>query len=83
MAEFCHIALQYYGLDWLTMIFGLQGIFLLSHHNRLGFICNALSCVCSLAVALLAHQMGFMIYNAIFMAMTVRGFVVWHKPQIA
>lgn len=73
--------LQYYGLDWCGLIFGLVGSYLITRQNRVGFLYNLLGCACGLAVALMSGQYGFITYNGILIVMMGRGYIGWAKKQ--
>jgi hypothetical protein len=84
MEEIILTLTRFYGLDWLTMVFGLSGAYLLTTHNKLGFVFNIVACICSLAVAVLSGQVGFIVYNLVFMAVMLRGFLNWNRtPTLA
>lgn len=71
--------LQYYGLDWGGLCFGLVGCHLTSLKRREGFILSVIGCVCGLAVAMMSQQMGFIVYNFIIIFMLGRGYVNWGR----
>lgn len=79
MEEILSAIFRFYGLDWLTMFFGLMGAYLLSSRNRMGFVFNTVGCFCALAVAILSGQIGFIVYNLVFVAVMVRGYMNWQK----
>lgn len=66
----------YYGLDWAAMCLGLYGTFLITRHNRMGFLFSSLACICGLMVAAMSHQTGYIVYNFIIMAMMSRTFLM-------
>lgn len=70
----------YYGLDWAGITLGLMGSFLVSNRQALGFLVMCAGAVCSLAVAILSNQYGFMVGNTLFIAMHLRGFLNWTRP---
>lgn len=73
---------KFYGLDWATMVFGLTGAYLLTIQNKMGFVLNVLACVCALSVAVLSGQVGFIVYNTVFMALMLRGFMNWNRAPV-
>jgi len=65
---------DYYGLDWLTLAFGLSGTYFLTNRAMItGFTLCALACICGFTVAIMAHQMGFIAYNALLLVINLRG----------
>ena len=52
----------YYGLDWLTMIFGLTGAYFLVRRNSYGFVFNVLACMAGFTVALMSGQYGVLVF---------------------
>ena len=71
----------YYGLDWLTMVFGLWGTYLITNHKPVGFAINFVSALCAFAVASLSGQYGFIVYNFLFMMVALKGYFGWVKPE--
>ena len=66
-----------YGLDWLTMFFGVTGAYYITKKDIKGIYFNLLSCCSSFALATICHQYGFVIYNLIFAVMMARAYVSW------
>lgn len=67
----------YYGLDWLALLAGVYGSYLMTNRNRWGFLVSGIACLAGFAVATLSGQFGFIAYNAILMVLMVRGFLLW------
>lgn len=67
----------YYGLDWVALMAGVYGSYLMTNRNRLGFLMTGIGCVSGFAVAMISGQFGFVVYNAILMVLMVRGFLLW------
>lgn len=72
----------YYGLDWLTMIFGLTGAYFLVRRNSYGFVFNVLACMAGFTVALMSGQYGFIVYNLIYMVIAARGYFGWRQADV-
>lgn len=66
-----------YGLDWLTMFFGVTGAYFITKKDIKGIYFNLLSCCSSFALATICHQYGFVIYNLIFAVMMARAYASW------
>lgn len=82
MSEVFQSFFAYYGLDWMTMILGLWGGYLLTQKNSAGFAFNFIASFCAFAVALMSGQYGFIVYNFIFMGIALKGYRGWSKPII-
>lgn len=67
----------YYGLDWLALVAGVCGSYLMTNRNRFGFLITGIGCLSGFAVAMISGQFGFVVYNAILLGMMVRGFLLW------
>ena len=73
MENFPDILMGYYGLDWLALVFGLSGSYLISSQNRFGFLLAGVGCLCGFFVAVLSAQFGFVVYNVLLLAIMLRG----------
>lgn len=82
MDEILHMAFRYYGLDWLTMLLGLTGMYLITSQNKFGYALNGLACVCGMSVAAMSGQAGFVVYNMIFIVLMLKGFLGTHRARI-
>ncbi len=67
----------YYGLDWMTMILGMVGSFMISSQNAKGFLFSILACCCGFTVAWMSGQFGFVVHNIVITSIAVRGYLVW------
>jgi nicotinamide riboside transporter PnuC len=75
------ILLQYYGLDWLSMILGFTGAWMITEKRPIGFLFTILSVLFALATALMANQYGFVIANIISIGIAGRGYYKWKNPN--
>lgn len=67
---------KYYGLDWLTLLFGVSSSFLFSNRVlKTAHILSIVACICGLAVAYISGQTGFVVYNAMLIAINARGYL--------
>lgn len=82
MNEILNGLFAYYGLDWLTMIFGLAGAYFLVRRNSFGFVFNVLSCIAALSVAMMSGQYGFIVYNSIYMLIAAKGYLGWRQADV-
>lgn len=69
----------YYGLDWISFLFGVAGLILLTRKLPSGFFFSALSTLFAAVVAVMAHQWGFLAANAVSFIVAARGFFLWRK----
>ncbi|HEY0901437.1 MAG TPA: hypothetical protein VGD95_04880 [Micavibrio sp.] len=75
MENIITILTAYYGLDWLALLFGVSGSYLISSQNRWGFLLACVGCVCGFFVASLSAQYGFVVYNLLLLLIMLRGYV--------
>lgn len=67
----------YYGLDWLALIFGMVGMYLIGEKVRWGFVLNFVACCAGFYVAFISLQFGYVFYNFVLVFLMVRGFQNW------
>lgn len=72
---------RYYGMDWLAMIFGFTGAWMITNKNKTGFILTLISLCFALMTALIAEQFGFVFANLISMGIAIRGFIHWRSEE--
>ncbi len=72
----------YYGLDWLTLIFGIGANYLIAYKNRHGFALGVIACACGLSVAVVSQQYGFIVYNFILLVIMLRGLITWQDAAV-
>ncbi|NBX65445.1 MAG: hypothetical protein EBQ96_00390 [Proteobacteria bacterium] len=66
----------YYGLDWITMLIGTTASYFFSDQKlRLGFMLGIIACACAMVVAVMSHQTGFIVYNALLISINIRGLI--------
>lgn len=71
----------YYGLDWIAFLTGITGMYLLSEKNKLGFIFQSISVFCSLVVASIALQYGFIVSNTVTFIIVIYGYFNWETQD--
>ena len=69
--------LQYYGMDWASMILGFAGAWMITEKNAAGFLFSIVSVVLALMTALMANQYGFIVANVISIIIAARGYYKW------
>lgn len=72
----------YYGMDWLSFIFGLLGMWLLGKKHSMGFLLTAISIFLAGIVAVIAYQVGFLVANFIQFFVALKGYYNWKKEPI-
>jgi len=73
--------LNYYGLDWLAMILGFTGMWLLGKKRKISFIFTAVGMVSAFSVSILSSQYGFMVANSIMFFLAIRNYILWSKEE--
>lgn len=73
----------YYGLDWIALMFGISGSYMITNQNRFGFLFSCLACLCGFAVAVMSAQFGYVVYNIILAGIMIRGFANLSRYQNA
>ena len=77
MGNIFSVLTQFYCLDWLAMAFGLSGFYLVTHNKNWGFLLQGIASVLSIGVAVLAGQVGNVVYNGVFMVIALQGYSNW------
>ena len=73
--------LNYYGLDWLAMLFGFYGMWLLGKKKKVSFIFTAIGTVFAFTVSVLSSQYGFVVANAIAFVLSTRNYILWYLEE--
>ncbi len=71
------IAMTYYGIDWIAMLFTFAAIYLLGNKSRTGFVTMMCGNTCWVIVGVLTSSIAMIIANAVFFAMNARGWFRW------
>jgi nicotinamide riboside transporter PnuC len=71
----------YYGLDWLSLVFGILGMWLLSRKERSGFIFQGISIFCAGVISYVAGQYGFVVSAFITMGIMIYGYANWKEDE--
>ena len=72
---------QYYGFDWLAMICGLSGTYLLGSRSKYGFVFCMLGSSAWLAVGFLVNSLPLIVSSFISIALHLRGFLNWRRER--
>lgn len=71
------MALRYFGVDWIAMIFTFAAIYLLGNQSKAGFATMMCGNNCWVIVGVLTSSIAMVIANAVFFAMNARGWMKW------
>ena len=75
--------LNYFGIDWLAMLFTFVAIYLLGNKSRSGFVTMMCGNSCWVAVGVLTNSVAMVIANVVFFAMNLRGWLRWSAENAA
>lgn len=78
--SFVHSLGTYYGADWLSMLTGFTGSWMVTSRNHWGFLFMIASMLLAGVTAVIASQYGFIFANIISIGIAIRGFVTW-RPK--
>lgn len=73
--------MQYYGFDWLAMVCGLTGMFLLGSRSRYGFVFCMLGSSSWLVVGVLINSFPLIFGSSIFILLQIRGLLNWNRKN--
>lgn len=73
--------LQYYGVDWLAMLFTLVAIYQLGNHKRIGFVLMIIGNGFWIMLGLFTASLAMIVANTIFAGMNVRGLWKWSRAS--
>ena len=69
----------YYGLDWISMILGFFGAWIVGNKNPKGFIIVICSVILAMITAIIAEQYGFIVANTVSIFIATRNYRLWVK----
>lgn len=72
---------RYYGLDWVTLVFGIVGMYLISKKSPSGFIIAAVGNATGIITAYLALQIAYIFYNVIVGYIMYNGWRNWQEDE--
>lgn len=72
-----HIALQYYGTDWIVMVTGLAGTYLLGNKRRTGFLLGMASAAFGILFSMQIGSVANGITSVTFLLLFLRGYLRW------
>jgi len=72
---------NYYGLDWLAMLLGFSGMWLLGKKHKVSFLFTAGGMVCGFIVSIMADQYGFIVANSVMLVIALRNYALWNSEE--
>ena len=73
--------LQFYGVDWIAMIFTFVAIWQIGNKNKMGFMLMMLGNTSWIVVGYLTGSLAMIIANIIFLLMNLRAIIKWSVPK--
>ena len=70
---------QYYGVDWIAMLFTLVAIYQLGNKQRSGFVLMIIGNSFWIGLGVFTASLALIVANAVFAAMNVRGLWKWSQ----
>ena len=70
---------QYYGVDWIAMLFTLVAIYQLGNKQRSGFVLMIIGNSFWIGLGVFTASLALIVANAVFAAMNVRGLWKWSR----
>lgn len=74
-----HLAVSYFGLDYLASVTAIGGMYFVGNRNRLGLVLYGISSAAMIAFAVLASSPPILIANVIAMALAFRALWRWSR----
>ena len=68
---------NYFGADWLAMLFTFGAIYLLGNKSRVGFCLMMIGNACWMLVGVLTESAAMVIANFVFLVMNARAWFKW------
>lgn len=79
MQNFVQYFTSYYGIDIVSAILTILGIYFLGNKNRLGFILSILAAVGGFVCSIMMKTVAYAIIDVIVVFLNLRGFIKWGK----
>ena len=73
---------QYYGTDWLGMVFTFANLYLLGDKKKIGFVFGFFASICWLAFTIMANSIPGAFANAVFAFLNIRAYIKWGKKAV-
>lgn len=62
-------------IDWISGVFGLSGMYLLSKHNKIGWVLLCLSSICWIMIGVKTGLYGLIFISIIYLIIEVNGYL--------
>lgn len=72
---------QYYGIDWVAMLFTMIAIWQLGNQQRMGFILMIIGNLCWIGLGVFTASIALIVANSVFAGMNVRGILKWSAAR--
>lgn len=79
MQNFFQYFTSYYGIDIVSAILTILGIYFLGNKNRLGFALSVFASIGGVACSIMMKSISYAIIDAIVVFLNLRGFIKWGK----
>ena len=73
--------MQYYGFDWLAMVCGLSGMYLLGSKSKYGFVFFMISSSSWITVGIFVNSLPLICGSSISFILQIRGLLNWHREN--
>lgn len=73
--------MQFYGIDWLAIVCGLTGVYLLGNKNKYGFLVFMIASLSWIVVGVFVGSFAIIIGSSIFFIMHLRGWFNWSRNE--
>lgn len=73
--------MQYYGFDWLAMVGGVSGMYLLGSRSKYGFVCFMVGSSCWITVGFLVNSPPLMFGSLVNLILQIRGLINWRREN--
>ena len=70
---------NYWGLDWIGMIFLLLGVFFLSEQKKFGFVLSAISNIFWVGFGILSESLPTIVLNLGLLGLNTKGYFKWKR----
>lgn len=73
--------MKYFGFDWVAMVGGLFGMYLLGSKSKYGFVCFMVGSSCWIVVGFLVNSLPLICGSSISLILQIRGLMSWKREN--
>lgn len=73
--------MKYYGFDWLAMVCGLLGMYLLGSKSKYGFVCFMVGSSSWVVVGFLVGSLPLICGSSVSLILQIRGLLNWQREN--